>query len=68
MDANERIRLILKQCGKGECFGCPLRQTRECTRSMAITANQTIQSLEKQVKDLKKRNAELEEIIKSKEV
>lgn len=68
MDNNERIKLILKQCGKGECFGCPLRQTRECTRSMAIAANQEIMSLEKQIKTLEKRNAELEERIKSKEV
>ena len=60
MDNPERIRTILKHCIQKECYGCPLRQNRDCVRSMAFTANQTIVSLEKSVKELEKRNAELE--------
>lgn len=66
MDNIERIKTILKQCIKGECFGCPLRKTRECTRSMAFSANQTIVSLMTQVEKLEKRNAELEAKLKDK--
>lgn len=61
MDNLERIKVILKHCIKNECYGCPLRQNRECVRSMAFTANQTIVSLEKHIKELEKRNAELED-------
>ena len=66
MDNVERIRTILKQCIKGECYACPLRQTRECTRSMAFTANQTIVSLLNQLEKVEKRNAELEAKLKNK--
>lgn len=60
MDNHERIRTILKHCIQNECYGCPLRQSRECVRSMAFSANQDIVHLEKHVKELEKRNAELE--------
>lgn len=60
MDNHERIRTILKHCIKNECYGCPLRQSRECVRSMAFSANQEIVHLEKRVKELEQRNAELE--------
>ena len=59
MDNLEKIKLILKHCIQNECYGCPLRQTRECVRSMAFTANQTIVSLEKHIKGFEKENAEL---------
>lgn len=67
MDKLERIRTILKHCINNECYGCPLRQTRECVRSMAFTANQTIVSLVKRIEELEKRNAELEKQLASKE-
>lgn len=60
MDNHERIRTILKHCIQNECYGCPLRQSRECVRSMVFSANQEIVHLEKHVKELEKRNAELE--------
>ena len=60
MENLEKIKTILKHCIKNECYGCPLRQSRECVRSMAFTANQTIVSLEKRNAELEKRNAELE--------
>ena len=52
MDNLERIKTILKHCIKSECYGCPLRQTRECVRSMAFSANQTIVSLTKKIEKL----------------
>lgn len=57
MDNPERIRTILKHCIQKECYGCPLRQNRDCVRSMAFTANQTIVSLEKHIKELEKQLA-----------
>lgn len=54
MDNHERIRTILKHCIQNECYGCPLRQSRECVRSMAFSANQEIVHLEKHVKELEK--------------
>lgn len=59
MENYDKIKTILRHCIKCECYGCPLRKTRECTRSMAFTANQTIMSLEKQNEELEKQNAEL---------
>ena len=59
MDNHERIRTILKHYIKNECYGCPLRQSRECVRSMAFSANQEIVHLEKRVKELEKQNEEL---------
>lgn len=68
MDNHERIRTILKHCIKNECYGCPLRQSRECVRSMAFSANQEIVHLEKRVKELEKRNNELENEIACREL
>ena len=63
MDNLERIRLILKHCIKSECHGCPLRNTRECVRAMAFSANQTIVSLTGEVEKLKKQITGLEKHI-----
>ena len=60
MDNLEKIKVILRHCIQQECYGCPLRGSRDCVRSMAFTANQEIVHLEKHVKELEKRNAELE--------
>lgn len=60
MDNIERIKTILKHCIKEECYACPLKGNRECVRSMAFTANQTILSLGKHIEKLENRNAELE--------
>jgi hypothetical protein len=68
MDNHERIRTILKHCIQNECYGCPLRQSRECVRSMAFSANQEIVHLEKHVKELEKKNAELEKQIQCEDV
>lgn len=63
MDNHERIRTILKHCIKNECYGCPLRQSRECVRSMAFSANQEIVHLEKRVKELETENAKLQDML-----
>lgn len=60
MDNHEKLKTILKHCIKKECYGCPLRDNRDCVRSMAFTANQEIVHLEKRIKELEERNAELE--------
>lgn len=52
-DNNETILTVLRHCTREECFGCPYRQTRGCTRKMAFTAKQYIDHL-------LKCNAELE--------
>ena len=59
MESLDNIRTILKHCIQKECYGCPLRQNRDCVRSMAFTANQTIVSQEKRIKGFEKENAEL---------
>lgn len=61
MDNREKIKVILRHCIQKECYGCPLRGSRDCVRSMAFTANQEIVHLEKRVKELEQRNAELED-------
>lgn len=63
MDNQEKIKVILRHCIQKECYGCPLRGSRDCVRSMAFTANQTIVSMEKRVKGLEKENAELKDQI-----
>lgn len=60
MDNHDKVKTILRHCIQQECYGCPLRGNRDCVRSMAFTANKTIVSLEKRVKELETRNAELE--------
>lgn len=57
MDNLEKIKTILKQCIKEECYACPLRQNRQCVRSMAFTANQAIVRLEKRIEELEKQLA-----------
>lgn len=57
MDNLEKIKTTLKQCIKEECYGCPLRGNRQCVRTMAFTANQTIVRLEKRIEELEKRLA-----------
>lgn len=52
-EINETVMTVLRHCAKEECYGCPYRQTRGCTRKMAFTAKQLIDHL-------LKRNAELE--------
>lgn len=59
MDNLEKIKVILRHCIQHECYGCPLRGSRDCVRSMVFTANQTIVSLEKRIEGLEKENAEL---------
>ena len=59
MDNHDKIKTILKHCIQKECYGCPLRQNRDCMRSMAFTANQTIVHLAKRNDELEKENAEL---------
>lgn len=61
MDNLEKIKTILKQCIKEECYACPLRQNRQCVRSMAFTANQAIVSLEKRINELEKQLANKED-------
>lgn len=63
MDNQEKIKVILRHCIQKECYGCPLRGSRDCVRSMAFTANQTLVSLEKRNKELEKQNAELKDQI-----
>jgi hypothetical protein len=60
MEDLEKILGILKHCISGECFGCYLRKSHQCERSMAFLANQAIVKLVKRIGELEKRNAELE--------
>lgn len=53
----ERTKTILKHCIRKECYGCPLRQTRECVCSMAAAASQTITDLVTRVEALEKQLA-----------
>lgn len=57
MITHERTKTILKHCMRKECFGCPLRQTRECVCSMACGAIVTITELEKRIAELEKQLA-----------
>lgn len=59
MDNRDKIKTVLKHCIQKECYGCPLRGSSDCVRSMAFTANQEIVHLEKSVKGFEKENAEL---------
>lgn len=68
MDNLEKLKVILKHCIKKECYGCPLRENRDCVRSMAFTANQEIMHLEKRIKELEKQNAELTDQLASMEM
>ena len=60
MDNLEKTKAILKHCIHEECYGCHLRQNRQCVRSMAFMANDAIVNLSKRIEELEKRNAELE--------
>lgn len=60
----ERIREILKHCAENQCYACPLRQSRDCVRSMAFEANRVLKCLTRQNEELTKRNAELEALVK----
>lgn len=63
MDNQEKIKVILRHCIQKECYGCPLRGSRDCVRSMAFTANQEIVHMEKHIKGFEKENAELKDQI-----
>lgn len=63
MDNHDKVKTILRHCIQQECYGCPLRGNRDCVRSMAFTANQTIVSQEKRIKGFEKENAELKDQI-----
>lgn len=60
MENLERVKTIFKHCIKGECYGCPLRASRECERSMAFEANRVIKSLLERIDELEKQLAEKE--------
>lgn len=59
----DKIKAVLRHCIQKECYGCPLRGNRDCVRSMAFTANQTIVSMEKRVKELETENAKLQDML-----
>lgn len=54
MDNHEKIKTVLRHCIQQECYGCPLKDNRDCVRSMAFTANQVIVSLTKRIDYLEK--------------
>lgn len=54
MENLERVQTILKHCVKGECYGCPQRNSRACERSMAFEANRVIKSLLERIDELEK--------------
>ena len=61
MENLERVKTILKHCTKGECYGCPLRNSHACERSMAFEANRVIKGLLERIDELEKQIQSKEE-------
>lgn len=52
MNNHGTILSVLRHCAKEECYGCPYRGDRSCTRKMVFSAKQSIEQLMKQVEEL----------------
>lgn len=52
MSEHDTILSVLRHCVKEDCYGCPYRNTRGCTRKMAFAAKQSIEQLMKKVEEL----------------
>ena len=53
MDKHETILKVLRHCIKEDCYGCPYRGSKCCTKRMATAAKQAIEQLQKEVAELK---------------
>lgn len=56
MSEYETILKVLRHCMKEECFGCPYRGSKSCTRRMATSAKQAIEQLIARVTELEARD------------
>lgn len=56
MNEHETILKVLRHCMKEDCFGCPYRGSKCCTKRMATAAKQAIEQLMKEVAELKARD------------
>lgn len=55
MNQYETILSVLRHCMKEDCYGCPYRGSKACTKRMATAAKQAIEQLMKENAELKAR-------------
>jgi len=56
MSEHDTILSVLRHCMKEDCYGCPYRGSKCCTKRMATAAKQAIEQLQKRVAELEARD------------